>query len=930
MTMDAGVLSKPVPFGKYLLLEKISVGGMAEVYKAKEFGADGFERLLAVKRILTSISEDEVFISMFIDEAKIAGQLNHPQIAQIFDLGKVDGAYFIAMEYVGGKDLKAIWERMVRVGEKVDVFLVCYIVMRICEGLQYAHTKRDAAGNELHIVHRDISPQNILISYEGETKIIDFGIAKAQNKTNETQVGVLKGKVSYMAPEQVRGLHIDHRADVFSLGIVLYELLTLQRLFLGESDFDTLEKIRKVEMSPPTLYNPFIPRELEDIVLKSLARSPDERFQDASEFRDALERFLRSHSAFYGQRELASYMKAAFAADIDLERQKQDHYQFIRAESFTPSPAKVSSIDLAWGEDEHTAHFNRAGSFEDIDPSSNHGPVLLSSVPPGAPSSSARRAASSPHPNGPYPAVITGAAHRGQEGTTELDLNDLDLDLPLEEEDEDPTMEFDRFSAGLGGSPFLAPTQPEPVPTPRPAPAVAPAPVMAPAPAPAPRPVAAPAPTARMDRAPHSPPPPRFEDAPPPRPQPSNTGPLVAVVGVILVLVLIGGAAAFLMPRLLNNTDRALLSFRVSNVESVKIKVDDKLVYDGPTDKDIPIRGLEPGKHSITISAPGFRTKTDALELEADSEFLVPVRLERELAAAQTGVSVRVQPDGVTVLLDDARVDDPGPFSRDLKPGQHTLVFRKDGYKEERRAFDLKEGERKDIDLSLQLAAFSVTLEGATPNAEAELFERADGGALRSVQRGPLPLTLPNLDPSRNYEVEVKAPGFEPQRQPLASNGQAQVKLNFTLREAAVAQKDPSTPNPNDPLAAEQRRERERERLERARLERERLERERAAKKDPDPVVVKKDPDPVVVKKDPDPVVKKDPPAGGFGVVSIASKPQARVLVDGRDIGFTPKANYRLPAGPHTVTLIMEEVNVTKTYKVNIDPNQPAKVLGRP
>src|SRR5690554_6324474 len=195
---EPGILPKPIPFGKYYLLERVNVGGMAEIFRAKAFGVEGFERLLAVKKILPSIAEDESFINMFIDEAKIAGQLNHPNIAQIFDLGKVDDSYFIALEFISGKDLKTSFERARRQGEKVSIPRICYIISKICEGLGYAHDKKDSQGQPLHIVHRDVSPQNIIVSYEGEVKVIDFGIAKAQGKTSQTQVGVLKGKFSYM------------------------------------------------------------------------------------------------------------------------------------------------------------------------------------------------------------------------------------------------------------------------------------------------------------------------------------------------------------------------------------------------------------------------------------------------------------------------------------------------------------------------------------------------------------------------------------------------------------------------------------------------------------------------------------------------------------------------------------------------------------
>ncbi len=243
-------MKKPIPFGKYWLLERINVGGMAEVFMAKTFGVEGFERLVAVKRILPNIAEDTEFIQMFVDEAKIAVQLTHANIVQVFDLGKVADSYYIAMEFVHGRDLRALFDRCRHEGEPMSVAQACFIVMKVCEGLDYAHNKRDAQGTELHLVHRDVSPQNILVSYDGELKLVDFGIAKAAGKASKTQAGILKGKFGYMSPEQVRGLPIDRRSDIFSLGIILYELLTGERLFVGESDFSTLEKVRNVEILP--------------------------------------------------------------------------------------------------------------------------------------------------------------------------------------------------------------------------------------------------------------------------------------------------------------------------------------------------------------------------------------------------------------------------------------------------------------------------------------------------------------------------------------------------------------------------------------------------------------------------------------------------------------------------------------------------------
>ena len=324
-------MKKPIPFGKYLLLERVNVGGMAEVFKAKAFGVEGFERLVAVKRILPSIAEDQEFITMFIDEAKIAVQLTHANIAQIFDLGKVADSYFIAMEFVRGKDMRAIFDRVRKRGGTVPVPMACYVTMKVCEGLDYAHNKRDAAGRDLNLVHRDVSPQNILVSYDGEIKLIDFGIAKAANKAGKTQAGILKGKFGYMSPEQVRGLPLDRRSDVFSVGIVLYELLTGERLFVGESDFSTLEKVRNVEIMPPSTYNRKIPEELEQIVLKALAKDVDDRYQTAMDLHDDLQSFMYTSGNFFARKDLSAYQGKAFVEEIAREEVRDEQYRKIKA-----------------------------------------------------------------------------------------------------------------------------------------------------------------------------------------------------------------------------------------------------------------------------------------------------------------------------------------------------------------------------------------------------------------------------------------------------------------------------------------------------------------------------------------------------------------------------------------------------------------------
>jgi serine/threonine protein kinase len=231
---EAVAPSGPDRFGQYELLERIASGGMAELFRARRSGVEGFQKIVAIKKILPHIAGNDEFITMFADEAKLAAQLNHPNIVHIFDLGKIEsGGYFIAMEFVEGRDLRAILKSAREIGQPLPVPLSIYIACKIAAALDYAHRRRESDGRELKIVHRDVSPQNILISYEGDIKLCDFGIAKAASKASQTESGALKGKVRYMSPEQAWGKPIDRRSDLFSLGAVLFEMLTEQPLFRG-------------------------------------------------------------------------------------------------------------------------------------------------------------------------------------------------------------------------------------------------------------------------------------------------------------------------------------------------------------------------------------------------------------------------------------------------------------------------------------------------------------------------------------------------------------------------------------------------------------------------------------------------------------------------------------------------------------------------
>jgi serine/threonine protein kinase len=300
-----------VDYGQYLLLDLIATGGMAEVFRAKRKGVEGFEKIVAVKRILSHLSRNKEFVDMFINEAKMVAGLSHPNIVQIFELGKIDDTYFIAMEYVDGRDLRTILTRVREKGIVPDVDLAALITSKVGSALEYAHRQADADGRELQIVHRDVSPQNILISKEGEVKLVDFGIAKAAIKAHHTDSGSLRGKLMYMSPEQAWGRSIDKRSDIFSLGVVLFEMLTGRSLFVGDSEMSILERVRQANVPPPSSLNPAVPIELEAVTTRALRKDPAERYQDASEMLGHLDTYLRRRPAV-GSADLARFVKGHF------------------------------------------------------------------------------------------------------------------------------------------------------------------------------------------------------------------------------------------------------------------------------------------------------------------------------------------------------------------------------------------------------------------------------------------------------------------------------------------------------------------------------------------------------------------------------------------------------------------------------------------
>ncbi|MBM4318751.1 MAG: PEGA domain-containing protein [Deltaproteobacteria bacterium] len=285
---------------------------MAEIYRARTIGIGGFEKYCAIKKILPHLNENQEFITMLIDEAKICVSLQHSNIVQVFDLGKISDSYFIAMEYVHGMDLATILKTCAYNNFVIPFEYTVHIGMQVCAALYHAHSQRDSNGELLGIIHRDVSPHNILISYDGEVKIIDFGVAKASIKMTHTMSGIIKGKLLYMAPEQAMAKEIDLRADLFSLGLVLYKMTTHQLPFEGENEFQIYNKLVQGKVVPPKKLNPKVPDSLDEVIGKSLRKRPQERFQDGFEFRNSLAQVLNEICPGYTSSKLAQFMETYF------------------------------------------------------------------------------------------------------------------------------------------------------------------------------------------------------------------------------------------------------------------------------------------------------------------------------------------------------------------------------------------------------------------------------------------------------------------------------------------------------------------------------------------------------------------------------------------------------------------------------------------
>lgn len=311
-------MDKTLQFGKYQLLERVAVGGMAELFLGKITGDQGFEKLVAIKCILPQFCAQPEVVDAFIDEAKLAAFLQHENIVQIYDFGCMGDRYFMAMEYLFGKDLRQIIDRCGQGNPPLTLDHALQIVLRVCSGLEYAHNLTDYKGQALHMVHRDVSPQNIFISYSGLVKILDFGVAKAAGRSSSTQSGVIKGKAAYMSPEQATGKTVDKRSDIFALGILLYELVTGKRMFHGEP-LQVLEKVRLARYVPTESLAPGLSPGLYRIIDRALARRPEDRYPDCGEMHTDLEDCIKELPERSDTRRLGRFVRAHFEKEMHSE-----------------------------------------------------------------------------------------------------------------------------------------------------------------------------------------------------------------------------------------------------------------------------------------------------------------------------------------------------------------------------------------------------------------------------------------------------------------------------------------------------------------------------------------------------------------------------------------------------------------------------------
>ena len=907
VSMKAARLKLPIPFGKYTLLERINVGGMAEVFRAKAYGVEGFERFLAVKRILPSIAADDEFIEMFIDEAKIAVQLSHANIAQIFDLGKVEDSYFIALEHVHGKDLRAIFDACRAAGELMPIPQACFVVMKICEGLDYAHNKRDASGREMHLVHRDVSPQNVLLSYEGEIKLVDFGIAKAVGKASQTQAGILKGKFGYMSPEQVRGLPLDRRSDIFSVGIILYELLTGERLFLGDSDFATLEKVRSAEIPPPTSYNSEISSDLEQIVLRVLAKDLNERYQNAIDLHDDLQAYMYTAGEFYSRKDQAGWMKRTFAREIEEEGRRLESFQHVpvpdhvvesdvvaipelglpqttpahsppvRVRDPASSAGSPGGPALNWDEDELETHiFDSPGGTKQgrVPPAEPESVASVHHAPePGIAAQQSGKIASELI-SGARPTAVDSGSEAIPESSTNSDSQAAEP-VPAQRPPLRPVETVLGSAIRPVGEPAFADDPDE-----------------------ARRHVStvAPLPTADED-------------------EPRRSATIYLVV-LLLLLGLFGGSLYYFLVYLKRP---ATLELAIEPggadvlLDSTRRRADSG---------SLVLSDVKPATHRLVVRKSGYADFSEDVRFAPGEMKQLSVAL-RMLTPGT--LDLRTRPSRARVWFNGERLSGETPMRiTKILVGEHTLTVKKEGFVDLSRTITIKPADR--LEETFALAPETLVLH-VRSRPRAQLLALQGDGTERELGMTPVKTSIRSETVER---IALRREGYESWSQAILSDVKSRgvVTLNVSLRKAksgGTASRTRRT-RATGPVAGG-----------------DRFESRRGRGSGGQPVHVQELPlrsvsaderrAPAPGSSDDTELTARRPKQAanrGDGTLLVNTKPWTHIEIDGADTGLTtPQRGIRLPVGTHRLRLHNDKFGVDKTYTVFIAPNQSTKIVKR-
>jgi eukaryotic-like serine/threonine-protein kinase len=903
------------PYGPFTLVQRISVGGMAEVFQAVHRGSN---QVVALKRILPNVAEDEEFIELFHDEARIASQLSHDNIARIIDVGQVNGSHYIALEFVNGQPLRTLIDRAAAGGATLPIELALFMISEVCRGLAYAHQRTDEFRRPLHIVHRDVSPQNVLISYSGQVKLIDFGIAKAAGKITRTQAGMIKGKIGYMSPEQIAGVEVDQRADLFALGICLWESLTGKRLYDGINELVVMNKIRSESVPPPSSVNPRLPRAVDPIVLKALAKDPNQRYATASEFEADLRAFAHTFPALGDSARLAALMRQMFpaeAAQAASGREESngmsekggsdlDVFDGLAKKSNRPGPASAAPAPRSLPAPTPPPQSSQKQTLLGLPPPPLPPPQSGRNLPPppsmrsgpGAPPSRLTPPPQSkagtlppppsrmPKPGAPGP--LPPKPPPASAAPVDMDWDDEDEKTAIfdkEPKEEAPAQALLRASGGpspaagapapsgrLGGAAALmagsggaaAPSIPSPMSGPTPSGGPPSLPMPPSMPAPMPQSMSSPA----LPMAPVVP-------AAYPAAQPSGgTGRMILLaVAALLAIGLIAAMIVVFLPR------KGTMVVTVAgpgnkSVDAVQVYVDSQKRCDTSPCR---VAELSTGTHMVKVTAAGYQPTADqAVKVNSGEDAVLNVTLSR--ASEGTGIRVTADTVGSVKLSVDGKEIGPLPQElKDMTAGEHVIKIAGDRYEAWEKRINVEADQLQTIEPRLKVVKGLATIKGGT-GADGARVLLVSGSERRPIPKLPIKIDITTDKP---WSIVAGKSGYEDFKKDIVfQDGKAEETFVIDMWEKG------KKPGP-----------------------------QAASTGGHTPVGGQK---PGVTKPPPGGGIEK-PAATGNGTLNINSIPVSNVILDGRPMGSTPKVGLSVTAGNHTVVFVHPE-HGRKTRVVNV------------